>query len=41
METVYRLIDAALMRFGSGFYPHCHHFGWCNFVWNAGRESSS
>ena len=38
MERVYRLIDAVLMRFGSGFCPHCHRFGWCNFIWNAGRE---
>ena len=34
MITAYRLIDAVLTRFGTGYCPYCHHFTWCVLIWN-------
>src|SRR3989442_468467 len=38
METVYRLIDAVLTRFGTGYCQYCRCFTWCVLVWNEEQE---
>ena len=38
MPTIYRLIDAVLTRFGTGYCQYCHRFTWCVLVWNEGQQ---